>query len=218
MKDKLCLAVLWLWAAVIFVYIALVTSSFVDEYVLSNFFYWGYPQWGWIYSTPKIYLMFNIPYILGLVLLLVLGLRALLRAKYIGALICLGIPMIAIAIAVYTPTYNWNREFKSFSSSIPAGKWWISPQLVEKYDDQTSWEKLKGYVSRGRWPGGYAFWGPYRIWLRPDFLTFVQGRRGMVIHGGTRRASPWGIDMGNDIVDFATMLRESQKPLELNVE
>ena len=43
------------------------------------------------------------------------------------------------------------------------------------------------------------------------------GRRGLVIHGGIKNSSPWGIDMGNAIVDFAIKLREADAPLELNL-
>lgn len=42
------------------VYLALTADSFYLEYVKDEFVYWGYPQWGWMYSDPKIYLWFNV--------------------------------------------------------------------------------------------------------------------------------------------------------------
>ena len=32
------------------VYLALTADSFYLEYVKDEFVYWGYPQWGWMYS------------------------------------------------------------------------------------------------------------------------------------------------------------------------
>ena len=56
------------------VYLALTADSFYLEYVKDEFVYWGYPQWGWMYSDPKIYLWFNVLYLAFLLLLFAAGL------------------------------------------------------------------------------------------------------------------------------------------------
>ena len=50
----------------------------------------------------------------------------------------------------------------------------------------------------------------------PD-STDTLGRRGMVFHGGTKNSSPWGIDMGDDIIDFAIQLRQNKGPMDIEV-
>lgn len=207
-------------------YLALTADSFYREYVLDRFVYWGYPQWGWLYADAGTYLRFNIVYILFLVLCMVGGVW-LWRAKRLKtAVVLLLLPPVTAAAFVYLPTYTWNRQFDIFNrdnvsgedkSRIPAGKWWISKDQMQRYKDISGWEKAKGWFGRGEWPGGYTTWGEYRVWLLPDLLTDTKGRRGMVIHGGTRQGSPWGINLADNIVDLAIELRRSRGPLELNV-
>ena len=62
------------------VYLALTADSFYLEYVKDEFVYWGYPQWGWMYSDPKIYLWFNVLYLAFLLLLFAAGLFPVLAA------------------------------------------------------------------------------------------------------------------------------------------
>ena len=206
------------------VYLALTADSFYLEYVKDEFVYWGYPQWGWMYSDPKIYLWFNVLYLAFLLLLFAAGLFLIGKKRLKTGTALLLLPLLTAAAFLYMPTYNWNRQFAVFNaertnenSRIPEGKWWVSLDQMQRYYDASLWERLKGRFGRGEWPGGYAVWGDYRIWLLPDFSTDTLGRRGMVFHGGTKNSSPWGIDMGDDIIDFAIQLRQNKGPMDIEV-
>ena len=90
-------------------------------------------------------------------------------------------------------------------------------KTLQSYADQGLMNKVKGWWGRGDWPGGKNIWGNYRIWLVPKAGTDIKNRRGLVIHGGNYHSSPWGIDMGPEIDDFARRLQASDAPLELNI-
>lgn len=205
-------------------YLLLVVDSFYQEYIEDKFIYWGYPQWGWMYENPKVYLWFNLVYIAAMILLVAGGWYLWLKSRYKSAMICLLMILFSAGAFAYMPTYNWNKQFAVFvaerateNSRIPQGKWWTMESKMQRYNDASSCEKLKGYLGRGEWPGGYPFWGEYRVWLIPDFSTDTLGRRGMVFHGGNKASSPWGVDMGNDIVDFAIQLRQNGEPMEIDI-
>ena len=203
-------------------YIALLTDSFIQEYCLDKFFYWGYPQWGWLYSSPKVFLWFNIIYISVLIFAVVY--TYICRYKVVRSFLVAFIVAIISLLNMYVPEYNWNKQYDIFQaekgnagSRVPAGTWLAGVETMQAFDEQSVWMKMKGLFGRGNWPGGYYLWGDYRIWLVAGDKTDDLGRRGMVIHGGIKNSSPWGIDMGNAIVDFAAQLREAKVPLELNL-
>ncbi len=206
------------------VYLALIIDSFWQEYVKDNFFYWGYPQWGWMYSAPKLYFWFNVCYLGFLAAALFAGLFLVAKRRLKTGAAFLLLPLLTAVMFFYMPSYNWQRhldmlrtEQKQEYGRLPEGKWWVSTEQMQRYYDASLWERLKGRFGRGEWPGGYALWGDYRIWLLPDFLTDTKGRRGMVLHGGTQKKSPWGIDMGDNIIDFAIQLRQNKEPTEIVV-
>ncbi len=213
-----------LLAAANLFYLVLTADSFYQEYLQDNFVYWGYPQWGWLYSDPEVYFSFHSIYIPFLVVMTIAGIF-LWRKKYVKtALGVLLLPLLTAAAFLYMPFYNWNQQFEIYTaektnekSRVPEGKWWVSVDQMQRYYDASVWERLKGAFGRGEWPGGYALWGDYRVWMLPDFTTDTLGRRGMVIHGGTQESSPWGIDMGDNVIDLAIQLRSNKKPVELNV-
>ena len=139
-------------------------------------------------------------------------------------LIALGVAIISIG-NMHVPEYNRYHQFKIFenekgddSSRIPAGVWVVGKKTLQSYNDQSLLGKIKGWWGRGDWPGGTDLWGNYRIWLVPQLGTDIKNRRGLVIHGGNKHSSPWGIDMGSEIDDFAQHLQESNTPLELNID
>ncbi len=206
-------------------YLALTADSFRQEYVQDNFVHWGFPQWGWMYADADVYFRFNVVYLFLLVAFPVAGCLLWLKRHYKTALTALFLPLVSAAVFWYMPTYNWNRQFALFNaergtenSRVPEGKWWVSGEQMERYYDASWWERAKGYFGRGEWPGGYAVWGDYRIWLLPDFRTDTLGRRGLAFHGGEKNASPWGIDLGDEIIDFAIQLRRAKVPLEINIQ
>lgn len=205
-------------------YFVLTADSFYQEYVLDRFVYWGYPQWGLLYADAQTYFYFNLFYLIVLFVLIIAGVFFWSRKYFKISFIIMFFPFLSALMFLYMPTYNWNRQFAVFNqerhhenSRIPEGKWWVSVDQMERYSDVSLWEKLKGCFGRGEWPGGYAIWGDYRVWLLPDFKTNTLGRRGMVFHGGTKNSSPWGIDLGDQIIDFAIQLRRAKAPLEINI-
>ena len=143
------------------VYLALTADSFYLEYVKDEFVYWGYPQWGWMYSDPKIYLWFNVLYLAFLLLLFAAGLFLIGKKRLKTGTALLLLPLLTAAAFLYMPTYNWNRQFAVFNaertnenSRIPEGKWWVSLDQMQRYYDASLWERLKGRFGRGEWPGG----------------------------------------------------------------
>ena len=204
-------------------YIFVLCNSVVTEYFMDQFIYWGYPQWGSLYETPKAFLTFNVIYLL--ILLAIMFLAFLWRANTNKALVPLVLVAVLSVINMYAPNYNRSHQFKIYTaedgtdmSRIPAGKWLVSNQMMESYAEQPFMMKAKGWFGRGEWPGNSAMWGEYRIWLVPGPNTSNEGRRGLVLHGGTKEGSPWGVNMGKDITDFAGKLKDIPTPLELNVE
>lgn len=212
-------AVLCLWDLL---YIAVLSDSLITEYFLDRFFYWGYPQWGVLYSSPRLFLWFNLLYLL----FLFSGLAAvfLLRRKPAQAVVPAAVIAVLSLANLYVPYYNWNRQFDIYAdekgqdnSRIPEGMWVLFPKEMQNYNDQSVMMKLKGLWGRGDWPGGYAFWGEHRVWMYPDAGGDDNGRRGFVLHGGTREGTPWGINIGSEITDFAAAVKGVPAPLELNV-
>ena len=206
------------------IYFFLIFDSFYKEYVADNFVYWGYPQWGWLYANQNTYLTFNVIYLISLFLCMA-GATLLWFRKYVKSAFFLSfIPLLSAAVFSYMPTYNRNQLFETYGvsengdeSRIPEGKWWVSAEQMQKYYDSSAWERMKGYFGRGEWPGGYTMWGDYRVWLLPDLATDTKGRRGLVIHGGTLNSSPWGIDLGNNVIDFVIYLRSVKKAVPLSI-
>ena len=122
------------------VYLALTADSFYLEYVKDEFVYWGYPQWGWMYSDPKIYLWFNVLYLAFLLLLFAAGLFLIGKKRLKTGTALLLLPLLTAAAFLYMPTYNWNRQFAVFNaertnenSRIPEGKWWVSLDQMQRY-------------------------------------------------------------------------------------
>ena len=130
------------------VYLALTADSFYLEYVKDEFVYWGYPQWGWMYSDPKIYLWFNVLYLAFLLLLFAAGLFLIGKKRLKTGTALLLLPLLTAAAFLYMPTYNWNRQFAVFNaertnenSRIPEGKWWVSLDQMQRYYDASLWER-----------------------------------------------------------------------------
>ena len=204
-------------------YIFVLANSFVVESLNDTFIYWGYPQWGSLYASPTFFMWFNVVYLL--LLLAAMLLSWMWRADAKKALLPLVLVALFSLLNMYVPNYTRSHEFSKYltsdgvdNSRIPAGKWLVSNQMMESYAEQSLMTKLKGWFGRGEWPGNSAMWGEYRIWLVPGPNTSMEGRRGFVLHGGKKQGSPWGVNMGKDINDFADKLKGISNPLELNVE
>lgn len=225
MKAKIMWPLIIAAAVVNVIYLGLVVDSFVTEYVMDKFSHWGFPQWGWMYADTEVYVSFNICYILLMAVLLAAAVILAAKKCLIAAFLCLIPELLSMGWFWYAPNYNFQKQFDIFMQEkgatytrIPEGKWWVFKDQLERYDDASDWEKLKGYFGRGEWPGGYPIWGEYRVWLLPDLATDTLGRRGMVLHGGTMDKSPWGINLRDDVLDMAIGVRESNNPLEMKFE
>lgn len=217
MARKICLMATVLLSLWNLFYLAVLIDSLITEYFFDRFFYWGYPQWGVLYSSPSFFLWFNLVYLL----FLAAGMACvyLLRRNPFRAVVPAVLIALLSVINLYAPYYNWNSQFKAYehNSRIPEGNWLLNMAGMQRYADQNVMMKIKGWWGRGDWPGGYAFWGDYRIWMQPDAGTDDNGRRGFVLHGGTKEASPWGINLGDEMLDFAMKARNVSVPFELNV-
>ena len=204
-------------------YILVLLESLISEYFMDKFYYWGYPQWGRLYSSPRFFLWFNIFYILllsGAMIFSWIHRHSDFRRAF---LIAIAVAVISIA-NMHVSEYNRNHQFKVMKaeqgedgSRIPAGTWIVGSKTLQSYADQGLMNKIKGWWGRGDWPGGLDIWGQYRVWLLPHTSTDTQNRRGLVIHGGNKQKSPWGINMGDEIIGFAERLKSSDAPLELEI-
>ena len=96
------------------IYIALLADSFIQEYCLDKFFYWGYPQWGWLYSSPKVFLWFNIIYISVLTFAVVY--TYICRHKVVRSFLVAFIVAIISLLNMYVPEYNWNKQYDIFQA------------------------------------------------------------------------------------------------------
>ncbi len=223
MKKKMLLSAIVALIIWDLFYICVIANSFVAESLNDTFIYWGYPQWGFLYKSPRFFMWFNVVYLLLLAGGMFLAWKWKANSK--KALLPLVLIALLSLLNMYVPNYTRSHEFAKYltadgvdNSRIPAGKWLVSNQMMESYADQSFMTKAKGWFGRGEWPGNSAMWGEYRVWLVPGANTSMEGRRGFVLHGGKKAGSPWGVNMGKDVEEFANKLKDIPNPLELNVE
>lgn len=223
MSKKMCLTAAVAFGIWNIFYIFVLCNSVVVEYFENKFFYWGFPQWGFLYSSPKFFLCFNLIYIAFLVLLTIAAYY--LRKAPLKSLLAVSVITLLSVLNLFFSDYVWQKQFSLFKteqgkdmSRIPEGVWVVSKERLQSYNDQNLMMKIKGWWGRGDWPGGQRIWGEYRVWLVPDYNTESKGRRGMVLHGGNKVGSPWGINVGEGISRLADFLLENSKPMELTVD
>ena len=201
-------------------YIGILIDSLTEEYFFDKFFHWGYPQSGKLYSSPRFFVMVNGLYIIPLIFAQTAV--YFLRRNPVKAVIVASFISVLSFLNLYVPEYTRQSYFTTAQrlygdSRIPEGIWLMYPYNLERFEDQSFLSKIKGWWGRGDWPGGYALWGDYRIWITPAPETDDYGRRGLVIHGGTKDGTPWGINIGDETIDVAINLRQSREPLEIEV-
>jgi hypothetical protein len=78
---------------------------------------------------------------------------------------------------------------------------------MQRHEDTTNWEKMKGVFGGGPWPKGIPAWGNYRVWLNPDPDTETFGRGNFSIHGGWTPGSAGCIDLTREMDDFAELMQ-----------
>jgi hypothetical protein len=55
---------------------------------------------------------------------------------------------------------------------------------MQRYEDTSIYDRLKGAFNHGTWRGGTPAWGRYRFWLKPEANTKTFGRDNFSVHGG----------------------------------
>jgi len=127
------------------------------------------------------------------------------------------------------PVLKWNgtsgregfqeEKFQKIQSKgpLPEGKYKVDPSRTQSISSISSWDRLKGSIGGGTWPGLEKSWGEYRTWLTPKNGTNTFDRSGFTIHGGTVPGSAGCIDLTNRNNSFHSWLKSYGKPLILNV-
>lgn len=102
--------------------------------------------------------------------------------------------------------------------SIPEGQYKVDPARTQLISDISTWDRAKGAVGRGSWPGLEKSWGEQRTWLTPSSGTNTFGRSGFTIHGGAVPGSAGCIDLTSRNNSFHNWLKSHGKPLNFNVK
>ena len=77
---------------------------------------------------------------------------------------------------------------------------------LQRYEELSDWQKVKGMAGGGEWPGGQSSWGRYRFWLTPAPSTETLGRDKFSIHGGSSPGSAGCIDLTDHMDEFADLM------------
>ena len=109
-------------------------------------------------------------------------------------------------------------QTKPNKGPIPEGYYIVNPQKTQSYADISRFDKIKGTIGCGSWPGGTKSWGEYRTWLTPCKGTNTYGRNGFSIHGGKNPGSAGCIDLTKDNNSFHNWLKSYGNTIQLNVD
>jgi hypothetical protein len=94
----------------------------------------------------------------------------------------------------------------------------VDPARTQSISDISTWDRAKGTVGRGSWPGLEKSWGEHRTWLTPSSGTNTFGRRGLTIQGSAVPGSADCIDYTSGNNSFQSWLKSHGKSLNLNVK
>jgi len=100
-------------------------------------------------------------------------------------------------------------EYQSYRDNgpLPQGSYRAKISEMQRHEDTSLWDQLKGIARHGPWPGGTPAWGKYRFWLTPDAETDTRGRDNFSIHGGWFPGSAGCIDLTSEMDDFADLMQ-----------
>lgn len=102
---------------------------------------------------------------------------------------------------------------------LPQGDYRFSVSGVQRYEDLSDWQRLKGKVGGGQWPGGQDSWGRYRFWLTPAPGTETFKRDNFSIHGGSSPGSAGCIDLTDQMDAFTDLMTAlGQDEIDVKVE
>jgi RHS repeat-associated protein len=113
-----------------------------------------------------------------------------------------------------------NAKFQNLKDKgpIPEGQYKVDPVRTQSISNISFWDRLKGKIGGGTWPGLEKSWGEYRTWLTPMEGTNTYGRSGFTIHGGNVPGSAGCIDLTKDNNAFHSWLKSYGKIIILNVQ
>jgi hypothetical protein len=99
--------------------------------------------------------------------------------------------------------YSKERQGMVDVGPIPEGYYHINPQEIQYTKDRSLYDKFKGRVGRGSFPGGEYAWGIGRVWIYPQQVV-VNGviRKAFSIHGGSESGSGGCIDLVDNDKSF----------------
>lgn len=108
------------------------------------------------------------------------------------------------------------HQTEADNGPIPEGAYDVD-QL--QYPPSGSWERMKGRVGRGTWPGLEDAWGNSRAFLKARSIADPRAahRSGFSIHGGNDPGSAGCIDLTDGMDSFADFHRNTGQSAELNV-
>ncbi|WP_457585824.1 hypothetical protein [Ensifer canadensis] len=108
-------------------------------------------------------------------------------------------------------------QFQKFSDTGPIPECVYDAEQLQ-YPPADSWERMKGRVGRGTWPGLEAAWGNSRAFLKARSIADPQAahRSGFSIHGGEDPGSAGCIDLTDGMDRFADFYRNTGRSAELN--
>jgi hypothetical protein len=100
-------------------------------------------------------------------------------------------------------------EYQSYRDNgpLPQGNHRINVGEIQRYEDTSLFDRLKGAFNHGTWRGGTPAWGNYRFWLKPEAGTNTFGRDSFSIHGGWTPGSAGCIDLTSEMDDFADLMQ-----------
>jgi RHS repeat-associated protein len=101
---------------------------------------------------------------------------------------------------------------------ILEGSYTVDPARTLSYSSTSTWDRFKGNIGLGTWPGGKDSCGEFRTWLTPMQETNTYGRSGFSIHGGTTAGSAGFIDITMNNNSFHSWLKSYGKHVKLNVK
>ncbi|MGH6891572.1 MAG: L,D-transpeptidase [Dongiaceae bacterium] len=112
-------------------------------------------------------------------------------------------------------------EYQSYRDNgpFPQGDYSVKVSEMQRFEDTSLLDRLKGLANRGTFPGGQTAWGNYRFWLTPHPHTKTLGRDNFAIHGGTYPGSAGCIDLTDEMDDFADLMQAlGQDKIDVRVD
>ncbi len=118
--------------------------------------------------------------------------------------------------------YSKKRQYEKNNGPIPEGKHSVNIPSTNYWENASKWQKIKGYLGKGEFPGGKNSWGKGHIDVKLDPKVAQEtGRKGITIHGGSTPGSRGCIDLVNHdkpFFDTLEALKGNQKEIPLTVD